>query len=97
VARANPGHPRLLIFDNPFQGINGVLLFPDLLLETVETLQDQSHVDAHLVDLLSMTVHPTGDVVNFLLVVPEGLFLGKDIGLELRFQSIALLHRQFVA
>jgi len=90
MARANPGHPRLLVLNDPFQGLDGVLLFPDLLLKTIETFQDQTHVDAHLIDILSMTVHSTSDMVNLFLVVLEGLLLGNNIGPEVSLQTITL-------
>jgi len=90
TARAQPRHPSLLVLDDPFQGLDGVLLFPDLLLKTVKTLQDQSHVDAHLVDVLTMTVYPTRNMVDLLLVILERLLLGNNVGTKLSLQPIAL-------
>jgi len=93
VARANPGHPSLLILDDPLQCFNGILLLPDLLLETIEMFEDQSHVNAHLVDLLSMTIHPAGNMIDLLLVILEGLLLGNDVSPEVRLQSVALVEQ----
>jgi len=90
MARANSGHPSLLVLDDPLQCFNGVLLFPDLLLKTIETLQDQSHVDAHLVDILAVTIDPTSNMVDLPLVIFERLLLLNDVGSEVRLQSIAL-------
>jgi len=72
----------LLIIDDPLQHFNRVLLLPDLLLESIETLQDKPHVDAHLVNLLSMAIHPTSDMVHLLLVVLKGLLLGDNVSPE---------------
>jgi hypothetical protein len=93
ITRAQPRHPSLLILDNPLQRLDGILLFPDLLLQTIKTLEDQPHVDAHLVDVLAMTVHSTRHMVDLFLVVLERLLLGNDIGAEVRLQSIALTGR----
>jgi len=90
MARSNPSHPRLLVFNDSLQRVYGVLLLPDLLLEAIKTFKDQSHVNAHFVDLLPMTIHSTRNVINLLLVVLEGLLLGNDVGPEVRFQSITL-------
>jgi len=90
ITRTQPRHPSLLVFDDPLQRFDGVLLFPDLLLKMIEMFQDQSHVDAHLVDILTMTVYPTRNMVNLLLVILEGVLLGNDVGSELSLQSIAL-------
>jgi len=79
-----------LIFYDSLQRFDGVLLLPDLLLKTVETFQNQSHVDAHFVDVLTMTVYPTRNMVNLLLVILEGILLGNDVGMKLSLQSIAL-------
>ena len=90
MAQANPGHPYLLILDDPLQRLDGVLLLPYLLLKTVKTLQDQSHVDAHLVDVLTMTVYPTRNMVDLLLVILERLLFGNNVGTKLSLQPIAL-------
>ena len=79
MTRANPCHPRLLVLNDPLQRLDGVLLFPDLLLKMIQMFQDQLHVDAHLVDVLSVTIYPTGNMVNLLLVVLERLLLGNDV------------------
>ena len=80
----------LLVLDDPLQRLDGVLLLPDLLLQTIETFQNQSHVDAHLVDVLTVTVYPTRDMIDLLLVILECLLLGNDIGTKLSLQPIAL-------
>jgi len=97
MTRANPSHPRLLVVDDPLQRVNGVLLLPDLLLEAIKTFWDQPHVNAHLVDLLSVMVHPTSNMVDLLLVVLEGFLLGNNVGSEVSLQSIALQNSQFMA
>ena len=48
------------------------------------------HVDAHFVDIGSMTVDPLSHMVNLLLVVLEDFLFGNDVGLEVRLQPIAL-------
>ena len=90
MARVNPGHPRLLVFNNPFQCVNGVLLLPNLLLESVKTFQDHSHVDTNLIDILVMTIDAPCGVLNLPLVIGKRLLFRNDISLEVRFQPIAL-------
>jgi len=90
TARTQPRHPSLLVLDDPLQCLDGILLLPDLLLQTIETLQDQSHVDTHLVDVLTVTVYPTRDMVDLLLVILESLLLGNDVGTKFGLQPIAL-------
>jgi len=90
MARANSGHPRLLVLDDPLQRFDSVLLLPDLLLEMIETLQDQSHINTHLVDILAMTVDPISNMVHLPLVVLKRLLLLDNVSPEIRFQSIVL-------
>ena len=90
MARVDPSHPRLLVLDDPFQRVNGLLLVEDLLLELIQTLQDHPHVDADLINILAMTIDTPSGVFDLPLVIRESLVLGNDIGPELRFQSIAL-------
>jgi len=80
----------LLIFDYSLQGINRLLLAQDLLLELIQTLQDHPHVDADLVDILSMMVNMPSGVFDLLFVIRERLLFGNNIGPELHLQSIAL-------
>jgi len=56
----------------------------------VETFQNQPHVDAHLVDILTVTVYPTRNMVDLLFVILEGVLLGNNVGSELSLQPIAL-------
>ena len=90
MTRTNSSHPCLLIFDDPFQCIDGVLLFPDLLLKPVKTLQHQLHVDTDLVDVLAMTIDMPRGVLNLPLVIVKSLLLRNDIGPEVCLQSITL-------
>ena len=97
MAGVKPSHPRLLILNDPLQRINGVLLFPDLLLQPVETFQDQPHVDTHLIDVLPVTVDSTSNMVYLPLVVLKSLLFLDDVSPEICFQAIALQQGQFVA
>ena len=90
MTRTNPGHPRLLVLDDPFQSINGLLLIENLLLEFVKTLQDHPHVDTDLVDILAMAIDAPRGVFDLPLVILEGLFFCNDIGSKIRFQLITL-------
>jgi len=90
MARANSSHPCLLIFDNPFQHIDGVLLFPDLLFEPVKTFQHQPHVDTDLIDILVMMIDTPCGVLNLSLVIVKHFLLHNDISPEVRLQPIAL-------
>jgi len=90
VARTDPGYPRLLVLNDPLQRVYSLLLFQGLLLKLVQALQDQSHVNAHLVDVNSMTVNPLGNMIDLLLVVLEDLLFGNYVGSEIRLQSITL-------
>jgi len=90
MARADSSHPRLLVLDDPLQRVNGVLLLPDLLLESVKTFEDHPHVDTDLVDILAVTIDMPGGVLNLLFVIIKGLLLCNDVGPEVCLQPIAL-------
>jgi len=90
MTRVQPCHPHLLILDDPLQCGDGVLLLPDLALEFLQMVEDETHIDTHFVDILAVTIDMSRDVFDFLFVIIEGLLLGNDIGPEVRFQSITL-------
>jgi len=90
MTRVNSSHPRLLVLNDPFQRINGVLLFPDLLLEPVKTLQDHLHVNTDLVDVLAVMIDTPRGVLDLPFLIVKSLLLGNDISPEIRLQPIAL-------
>jgi len=79
-----------LILDDPLQRVNHLLLAQDLLLELIQTLQDHPHVDADLIDVLSMTINTPHGVFNLSLMIFKRLLFGNDIGPELCLQPITL-------
>jgi len=90
MTRVNPSHPCLLIFNDPLRCVNGILLFPDLLLEPVKMFQYQSHINTDLVDILAMTIDTPRGVFNLSFVIVKSLLLHNDIGPEVCLQPIAL-------
>jgi len=90
MTRADSHHPSLLVLNDPLQRVNGVLLFPNLLLEQVKTFQDQPHVDTDLVDVLVVTIDTPRGMLNLPLVIVEGFLFRNDIGPEISLQPIAL-------
>ena len=86
MARANPGHPRLLVLDDPSNDSMVSFCSQTFFSRWLRRFK----TNTHLVDVLTMMVDPTSDMVDLPLVILECLLLLDDVDPEIRFQLIAL-------